>query len=119
MQQEFLLLLFLAHFFLPPFSFLLIYSKNSCKGKLRNGEKNSKLAYFKPISQNSGIQKWMALLLVEKICQFTCYWLTMVCVNHLMCKSGTKNKPHDCFVSPTKTKENKKRERGVHNTTLK
>jgi hypothetical protein len=59
-RQEFLQSLILAYFFLPPFSLLLFYFKVSCEGKFRNRKEYAKLVYFKPISKNSGIQKWMA-----------------------------------------------------------
>ena len=51
----------------------------SCKGELRNGTKYAELAYLLPISENSGIQKRMALLLLDKVRQFTCYWRTVIC----------------------------------------
>ncbi len=41
---------------LPLFFYLMI----SCEGELRNGTKNTKLAYLLPISGNSGVQKHMA-----------------------------------------------------------
>ena len=50
----------------------ILYLMISCKGKLRNGTKYAKLAYFLPISGNYGVQKHMALLLSDKVHQFTC-----------------------------------------------
>ncbi len=58
--QELLLSIFLAYFFLLPFSLLLFYFKVSCKGELRNGKKFAKLVYFKPISGKSGVKMLMA-----------------------------------------------------------
>ncbi len=70
-RWEFLFLIFLAYFFLPPYSLSLFYFMISCKGALRNGKKYAELAYLLLISENSGVQKQMALLLAEKVCQVT------------------------------------------------
>ena len=43
----------------------------SCKGALRNGKKYAELAYLLLTSENSGVQKQMALLLAEKVRQVT------------------------------------------------
>jgi hypothetical protein len=50
------------------------------KGKVGIEKKYAELAYFLAIFGNSGVQKGMALLLQEKVCQFTCYRHTMICV---------------------------------------
>jgi hypothetical protein len=50
------------------------------KGKVGIEKKYAELAYFLAISGNSGVQKGMALLLQEKVRQFTCYRRTMICV---------------------------------------
>ena len=57
-----------------------LYLMIFCKGELRNGTKYAKLAYLFPISGNSGVQKCMALLLLDKVRQFTCNWRTVACV---------------------------------------
>ena len=86
----------------------------SSKGEFRNGIKNAKLACLLPISMNSGVQKWMALLLSKKLCQFTCYWRTVVSSNHMTTVICKNNKLRDQLVSPTK-----KRERERESTTWK
>ncbi len=50
------------------------------KGEVEIEKKYAELAYFLAISGNSGVQKGMALLQQEKVCQFTCYRHTMICV---------------------------------------
>jgi hypothetical protein len=50
------------------------------KGEVGIEKKYAKLAYFLAIFGNSGVQKGMALLLQEKVGQFTCYRRTMICV---------------------------------------
>ena len=50
----------------------ILYLMISCEGELRNGTKYAKLAYLLPISGNSGVQKHTALLLSDKVRQFTC-----------------------------------------------
>ncbi len=57
---------------------LLLYDFH--KGEVGIVKKYAKLEYFLAISGNSGVQKWMAVLLQEKVHQFTCYWHTMICV---------------------------------------
>jgi hypothetical protein len=57
-----------------------LYLMIFCKGKFRNGTKYAGLAYLLQISGNSGVQKRMALLLSDKVHQFTCNWRTVVCV---------------------------------------
>ena len=44
----------------------------SCEGELRNGTKYAKLVYLLTISGISGVQKQMAILLLDKVCQITC-----------------------------------------------
>ncbi len=68
------------------------------KGEVGIGKKYAELAYFSAISGNSGVQKGMALLLQEKVRQFTCYWHTMM-YNHVTVQM---HEPRDCLMSPTK-----------------
>jgi len=58
--QEILFLIFLAYFFLPPYSLSLFYFMISYEGEFRNGKKYAELAYLLLISGNSGVQKRMA-----------------------------------------------------------
>jgi hypothetical protein len=64
-------------------STLLLYDFH--KGEVGIGKKYAKVAYFLAISGNSSVQKGMALLLQEKVRQFTCYWRTMICVIMYLC----------------------------------
>ncbi len=45
-------------------------------------EKYAELVYFLEISRNSGMQRGRAIMLQEIVCQFTCYWHTMI-YNHM------------------------------------
>ena len=67
----------------------IIYLMISCEGELRNGTKYAKLAYLLPISGNSGVQKCMALLLLDKVRQFMrigVLWFVSSCDSYLLSK---------------------------------
>jgi hypothetical protein len=81
-----------------PFLFHSLTLYDFHKGKVGIGKKYAELAYFLAISGNSGVQKGMALLLQEKVHQFTCYWRTMM-YNHMTVQ---RHEPRDSLVSLTK-----------------
>ena len=67
----------------------IIYLMISCEGELRNGTKYAELAYLFLISGNSGVQKCMALLLSDKVCQLTCtgiLWFVSSCDSYVSSK---------------------------------
>ena len=66
-----------------------LYLTISCEGELRNGTKYTELAYLFLISGNSGVQKCMALLLSDKVCQLTCtgiLWFVSSCDSYVSSK---------------------------------